>query len=261
MQSPPTWTRFNLVREGGLCNTSHNFNRWRFYKMNNKFSRIQLHPELQPYLDRNEQTIEHPIYSCECAHPSIYHRINLIYESKKQKNDRPSSLPNEWESYLPHLSPRDRLLEVFKNEYMRTDPTYFKIVGQIWTDRELVGQTSSTLEVLLGIERFSGNRARSPNIIHMMTEVERQKLADLPDEFRIYRGHDERLLNEISWTLNLNVAGQYAVGWEEEHKISTGTVRKQDVIAFVDRWQESEIIVPPRVVRNIEIQPAIRIDK
>jgi Pentapeptide repeats (8 copies) len=31
MQSPPSWTRFNLVRVGGLCNTSHDFNRWHFY--------------------------------------------------------------------------------------------------------------------------------------------------------------------------------------------------------------------------------------
>jgi hypothetical protein len=229
--------------------------------MNNKFSRIQLHPELQPYLDRNEQTIEHPIYSCEFAHPVIYHRINLVYESKKQEIDRPSSPPNEWESYLPHLLPSDRLLEVIKNGYTRTDPVYFKIVGQIWTDRELLGQTSSTLEVLLGIERFSGNRDRSPNIIYMMTEVEQKSLVDLPDEFRIYRGHHERLLNEISWTLDMNVAGQYAIGWEEERKISTGIVSKQDVIAFIDRWQELEIIVPTRMVRNIETQPAIRIDK
>ncbi|PSB59508.1 hypothetical protein [Chamaesiphon polymorphus] len=191
----------------------------------------------------------------------FYHRINLVYESKKHKIDRLASQPNEWQSYLPHLSPRDRLLEVFKNEYMRTDPTYFKIVGQIWTDRELVGHSSSTIEVLLGIERFSAHRDRSPNIIHMMTEVERQKLADLPDEFRIYRGHDERLLNEISWTLDLNVAGQYAVGWKEKRQISTGIVSKQDVIAFIDRWQESEIIVPARVVRNIETQPAIRIEQ
>jgi hypothetical protein len=229
--------------------------------MHNKFSRIQLHPELQPYLNRNEGTIEHPIYHCDFVHPTFYHRINLVYESKKHKVDRSPSSPNEWESYLPHLSPRDRLLAVFKNEYMRIDPAYFKIVGQIWTDRELVGHSSSTIEVLLGIERFSANRDKSPNIIHMMTEVERQKLANLHDEFRIYRGHDERLLNEISWTLDLNVAGQYAICGEGERQISTGIVSKQDVIAFIDRWQESEIIVPTRVVRNIETQPAIRIDK
>jgi hypothetical protein len=135
------------------------------------------------------------------------------------------------------LSPSDCLLEVIKNEYIRTDSVYFKIVGQILTDHELLGQTSSTLEVLLGIERFSGNRDRSPNIIYMMTEVEQKSLANLPDEFRIYRGHHERLLNEISWTLDMNVAGQYAIGWEEERKISTGIVSKQDVIAFIDRWQ------------------------
>ena len=198
---------------------------------------------------------------CSSDLPAIYHRINLVYESRKQKINRSPSLPNEWESYLPHLSPSDRLQEVIKNEYLRTDPAYCKIVGQIWTDRKLLAHTSSTLEVLLGIERFSGSRDRSPNVIYMMTEVERQKLADLPDEIRIYRGHHERLLNEISWTLDLNIAGQYAVGWEEERQISTGIVSKQEAIAFIDRWQESEIIVPARMVRNIETKLAIRIDK
>jgi anti-sigma-K factor RskA len=81
------------------------------------------------------------------------------------------------------------------------------------------------------------------------------------NKFRIYRGHNDRLLNEISWTFDLNIAGEYAIGWEEERQISTGIVSKQSVIAFVDRWQESEIIVPARVVKNIETQPAIRIDK
>jgi hypothetical protein len=228
--------------------------------MNNKFSRIQLHPELQPYLNWDDDTIEHPIYRCEFAHPALYHRINLVYESKKQQIDRPPSPPNEWESYLPHLSPDDRITQVMINECVRTDPTYFKIVGQIWTDRELLGCCSSTLERLLHVGRFSDNRVRSPNIMYMMTEVERKKLADLPDEFRIYRGHHERLLNELSWTLDLNIAGQYAIGWEEERQISTGIVSKQDVIAFVDRWQESEIIVPSTLVRNIETYPAIRFE-
>ena len=231
--------------------------------MNNKFSQIQLNPELQPYLDLDEGTISHPIYWCEFVHPAIYHRINLVYESKKQEINRSPSLPNEWESSLTHLSPSDRLLEVIRNEYLhlRTDPAYFKIVGQIWTDPKLLAHTSSTLELLLGIEKFSGNRNRSPNVIYMMTEVERRKLIDLPDEIRIYRGHHERLLNEISWTLDLNIAGQYAVGSEGKRQISTGIVSKQEVIAFVDRWQESEIIVPARMVRNIETQLAIRIDK
>ncbi|MCY7367663.1 MAG: hypothetical protein LH474_05875 [Chamaesiphon sp.] len=45
--------------------------------MNNKFSRIQLNPELQPYLDLDEGTISHPIYWCEFVHPTIFTTIDL----------------------------------------------------------------------------------------------------------------------------------------------------------------------------------------
>jgi hypothetical protein len=88
----------------------------------------------------------------------------------------------------------------------------------------------------------------------MMTESEQEKLARLPDRFTVYRGHHDQLLHGISWTINRDVALQYAIGLPGDRSISTGTAIKTSVIAFIDRWFESEIIVPSNFVRDISTQ-------
>jgi hypothetical protein len=81
---------------------------------------------------------------------------------------------------------------------MREDPEYFRIVGQIWTDLETIGCTSSFIGTILSVGHFSLNRSLSPNVIYLMTTSEREKLDRLPDRFTVYRGHDDRLLQGIS---------------------------------------------------------------
>jgi hypothetical protein len=213
----------------------------------------QLHLDLQPYLEQDE--LSHPLLTIDGGvWPALYQRINQVYQYKQRTDSNPE-LPNEWQSYLPHLAMAERQIEFIKHEFEREDPEYFKIVGQIWTDYEILGCTSSLLELLLKIEPFhQPNRTLSANIIHMMTESEQAKFARLPDRFTVYRGHDNRLLQGISWTIDRDIALQYAMGLLGERSISTGTAIKASVIAFIDRWFESEIIVPSNFVREISTQ-------
>jgi hypothetical protein len=213
----------------------------------------QLHPDLQPYLKDGE--LHHPLVHLEFNIPALYQRVNQLYEYKKRTISHPEP-PNEWALYLPHLSESDRHIQFITREICRQDPEYFRIIGQIWTSFETLGQASCFLEMMLGLEPFQRDRPLSPNVVHMMTELERQKLAQLPDEFRVYRGHHPRLLNGMSWTIDRNIALQYAVGRYEDFPISTGIVSKGSVIAFIDRWSESEIIVQTRLVRDIDTQSA-----
>ena len=83
-----------------------------------------------------------------------------------------------------------------------------------------------------------------------MTIAEQEKFTQLPDRFTVYRGHHDRLRHGISWTIDRNIALQYTL--DTHRSISTGTVMKTSVIAFIDRWGESEIIVPTNFVRDIE---------
>jgi hypothetical protein len=216
----------------------------------NDFILPKLHPDLLPYLKDDE--ISHPLLKLEGGvYPAFYQRINKVYEYKKQAIEN-IRLPNEWQSYLPHLPINDRIKEFLTHEYMREDLEYFRMVGQIWTEFETLGQTSSLLEMMIGLQPISFRKTLSPNVIHLMTSSEQEKLIQLPDRLTVYRGHHDRLLHGISWTIERNIAMQYAVGWHGNRSISTGTVMKKHVLAFIDRWDESEIIVPTHLISNIE---------
>lgn len=210
----------------------------------------KLHLDLQPYLERDE--LSHPLLTIDGGvYPGLYQRINQVYQYKQLTAFNPE-LPNEWQSYLSHLSVAEREIEFIKHEFGREDPEYFKIVGQIWTDFEILGCTSSLLELLLNFGSFyQPDRKLSSNVIHMMTKSEQEHFARLPDIFTVYRGHDDRLLQGMSWTIDRDIAFQYAIGFPGDRSISTGTAIKTSVIAFIDRWSESEIIVPSNFVREI----------
>jgi hypothetical protein len=223
----------------------------------NEYTPPLLHPDLQPYLQGDE--LYHPLLEIDggvC--PALYRRINQMYEYKQRTVTNPEPL-NEWQSYLPDLSSIERRIEFLKSEFGREDPEYFQIVGQIWTDFELLGCTSSWLELLLNIEPLRQPDLKLPaNVIHMMTSSEQEKFTQLPDRFTVYRGHHDRLLHGISWTIDRKIALEYAIGSHGERSISTGTAMKSSVIAVIDRWGESEIIVPTNFLSDIDTQSVSR---
>jgi hypothetical protein len=212
----------------------------------------KLHMDLQPYLYGDE--LHHPFVSLVGGvYPRLYKRINKLYSYRIEQSKQYSS-PNEWQSFLPHLPVHERISEFMRLEFERTDfpretPQYFQLIGQIWTDPECLGQTLSFLELMLGI---SDRQPISENVHDMMTPTEKDKLAELPEEFIVFRGHAEPLLRGISWTINLDIALQYAIGSPHKSLISIGTARKSEVIAFIDRWNEDEIIIPSSLVDNIK---------
>lgn len=211
-----------------------------------------LHPDLQPYLQGDE--LQHPLVSVDGGvYPRNYGRINQLYAYKQQQS-RQSRLPNRWQSYYPDLPPFERISkfqmeETEKSEFPRQDPDFYQLLGQIWTDPEMLGPSSSFLEFILGI---MFGMPLSQHVYHLMTPSEQQKLASMSPTFQVFRGHDNRFLGGISWTLSLDVALLYSVGCPDQASVSVGTVNRSEVIAFIDRRQEDEVIVPSRSVSNIE---------
>jgi hypothetical protein len=225
----------------------------------NSYILPQLHPDLQPYLVHDE--LHHPlVHLVGGVFPRLYPRINKLYAYQQAWSiQRP--LINEWQSYLPHLPVDQRILQFTREEYMREDfprqtPGYLELIGQIWTDPELLGQTSSFLELMLGMDSaVSWDRLRqplSPHIAHLMTPGEQSQLAKLPPEFTVFRGHATPLFHGLSWTLSCDIALQYAIGSPLKSSLSIGTIQKSAVIALIDRWDENEIIVPSKAVTDIQ---------
>jgi hypothetical protein len=221
----------------------------------NKFKLPELHSDLRNYLQGDE--LCHPLIQVEGLIPALYRRANQVYKQRQQQISKHEPQPqNEWARYLPHLSLTERQIQFIINESGKQDPAYFRTIGQIWTAPEPLGCTSGFLELLLGIHPSKPTQTFSPNVLHIMTLAEQQQLAKLPEKLTVYRGHHERLLNGISWTMNCNIALQYAVGWPEHRFISVGIVNKSSVIALIDRWSETEILAPTSAVQDIVTQIA-----
>lgn len=213
---------------------------------------LELHPDLQLYLKGDE--LHHPLVYLEGGvHPRVYPRINKHFRYKKEKLQQDFA-PNQWQAYCPHLPAWERLRKFITEELARPDfptrdPAYYEFLGQIWTDPEVLFATSSFLELMLGL---MGDLPLSEHVHYLMTSPEQQKLADLPESFVLFRGHAVPLLQGISWTLKLDVALQYAVGNPLQSSISVGIAQQSEVIAFIDRWEEDEVIIPAHAVVDIE---------
>ncbi|MEM8641237.1 MAG: hypothetical protein AAGG51_20835 [Cyanobacteria bacterium P01_G01_bin.54] len=216
------------------------------------FQLPQLHPDLIPYIDQDE--INHPLFHLEGGvFPGIYNRVNQAYAIKR--GWRKTRLPGrEWQNFYPDLPAIERVykfwdVEPRRSDFPRQTPKYFQLLGDIWTDLEVLGQNSCFLGLFTGLDFQS---SPSENMRYIMTPSEQQTLARLPDQLLVYRGHNQRLRQGMSWTLQPNIALQYALGLSLGNEISVGTIPKQSVLAYINRWDEDEIIVPPKSVKIIE---------
>lgn len=128
-----------------------------------------------------------------------------------------------------HLKGQD-YWEVLRKAYQRSDNTY-----------------NQKLNILISF------RAKEPNSEMVMDSLEREKLASLPDEIKIYRGmtvseFKSRMFG-ISWTLDPKVAHFFAFEYGrnfttngEEKMIHEMIISKKDVFAYLASGKEEEII-------------------
>ncbi len=86
-----------------------------------------------------------------------------------------------------------------------------------------------------------------PNRKFVMTEEERQILADAPDCLQIFRGGKRFASGGLSWSLEPSVAMWYAQQYEDRGQVLRGWCNKSDVIAIFK--PQHEVIVPPACVK------------
>ncbi len=86
----------------------------------------------------------------------------------------------------------------------------------------------------------------------------RPRPLDLPpgDTLEIYRGQPEArptsIHKEHSWTLDINTAIRFAVQQEGQAQVYKASIDRRDVIAFIKRKNEKEIVVYPECLQEIE---------
>lgn len=122
------------------------------------------------------------------------------------------------------------------------DATYWELVGSVWVDSENIWQNRQEWDVLL-----HGLREKD-EAQHMMDDEEREFLAQLPEQIKVYRGAVDQVNDDgLSWTLDEAKATWFARRFDREHLgeavVVHGWVAKEDVLAYFGGRGESEIVV------------------
>ena len=211
---------------------------------------VDLHPDLAAFLEEGGRfgpCLRHPLVYSIMHMPQLNGIMNKQYENKL-KALAEAVAEGEWHTVL-FLHERPYRVGAFvANEHQFTDREYWKLLGQIWIDSENIRQNVRTWQKLLASDR--GDRAE------IMNAEERADLAAMPAWITVYQGHTDKADDGWSWTTNRDTAVWFAkrFGDFEDAKpmLTSGTVRRKDVLAYFARRNESEILVPRRFVKSKE---------
>jgi len=106
-------------------------------------------------------------------------------------------------------------------------------------------------------------QSAAPDVL--MTEDERQELTDLESPVTVYRGvtsYNAKNIRALSWTLNYETAKWFATRFGENGTVYEAQVDKDRILALFNGRNESEVIVNPRYLMNIEPvnEPAMELE-
>lgn len=96
----------------------------------------------------------------------------------------------------------------------------------------------------------------------LMDKAEYKFYKELPEEITVYRGtiKGARHLLGLSWTLDYEKAKWFATRWNKEGVIYKGIIRKEDVLAYFSRRDESEVVIDVAKLVDVE-EVSIELDK
>jgi hypothetical protein len=149
----------------------------------------------------------------------------------------------EWSKVGTYLGKDNvfKILDHFKDSI--TDKDYWCLIRFCYTMSDFCYNDFNMLSSYLEC-----NRQEQQNI---MNEHERDFLASLPNEFKVYRGCSlteiESGLFRYSWTLDADIAHFFAHEYRRNShldcKVVEKTIKKNDVLAYFSDREESEILM------------------
>jgi len=209
----------------------------------------ELDPELAAYADEDSvigTSIRHPLVYSMMHIPQLNARTNQRLRDKQEALDEAWDT-GKWHTYV-FLYERPWRLHGFQEvEEELTDVAYWDLLAEIWIDSENIRQNVDEWTGLLRSDR--GSREA------MMSDKDQALLAAMPDQIVVYQGHTGARDDGWSWTTERNVAVWFAhrfAGLERDVPVLTqGVVDKTDVLAYFTNRNESEVLVPHELVRDI----------
>jgi hypothetical protein len=198
-----------------------------------------LDPALEPYIEESIWTVlKHPLVFAVPYIPRLNAFYNKQYSFKLEAVYKAISEKN-WSRFL-YLHERPYRIHKFAEVHEQlSGKDYWESLGSIWVDSENIFQNLPLWRVVLNSNR--------PQKHMLMDEDEREFLANLPDEFLVYRGYLPRKnKNGYSWTLSHFKANWFAKRFDQLGQVASQICKKEDVIACFLGRSEYEIVTAPK---------------
>ena len=211
-----------------------------------------LMPELEDYLVDTKfgfPRVEHPFFKSASFSDGHYAFVNQLFREHQQAADEALE-QREWFTFVG-LHEVPYWLQAFEEIADKlSDDDYWEVLGQIYTDAENLCDNQHRLGRLLNSKRPKRHR--------IMDETERGEIEELPTELTVYRGYSLKKRSRAwSWTLDEDKAEWFARRCRIQRiksgqpRIAQGRVRKDDIVAYFSRREESEIVVDPKLISGI----------
>ncbi len=128
----------------------------------------------------------------------------------------------------------EKVLAIFlKERRMLSHERYWELMRSVWIIAGSV-ENSELFRKLMQANRRSRYFFSTPE--------EAKKLRELPDTFNVFRATNDSADGGLSWTLSKQYAEHYKQEFDKE-MIVMRKVNKSDVFAYIERNNESEIII------------------
>ena len=91
---------------------------------------------------------------------------------------------------------------------------------------------------------------------HLMSETGYRKWKEMPEIVTVYRGvtgYNGKNIRALSWTMSCKTAKWFAGRFKEQGKIYQAEIDKKHILAYIDQRGESELIVDPKYLKNVEM--------
>lgn len=190
------------------------------------------------------EVLQHPLVYCVPYFPASAGWLNAqLAQKERLLTDAVSA--GEWaRAIVLHERPW-RADAISRYASAMDDASYWELVAWAYTDSENVPENFALWGRLLCAERPERHR--------MMTQSEREVLANLPDRIEVFRGDVRKQPRDYSWTIDRDVAVWFAertARLENRSRalVLEGVVEKRFVVAYKNSRNESELIVAPHHV-------------
>lgn len=214
-----------------------------------------LSPDLAPYVA--DGWINHPLVHMPLAGDGSTNALANVSLDMGRAMVASALARDDWERCVMHHRREWRFAGVALVADRVDDPTYWRLVGDAWSDTENPWAHADEWRALFAADR--------PGREAMMGEDDRAALAAMPGTLAIYRGatHAEARVG-FSWTTSRDLADWYALTPRAFYGQSAsapcrveGRVAKSEVIAYLHHGHrmESEVLALPEAVEVVEVVP------